>query len=228
MLGITCRADLPVGMGMQDHVGFWLQVPHASARPAANGARGNVTLRYSSGLSDSRPGDLLVVAANPSTPGTDETAFGVKLGHCLSRGTSHIRAADPAAGSDIRMNLLTDPRDLRLARVAVRTATRLVGRGGTVYDRHRLPVDPNASDAELDAWLLSCARDTSHLTGGARMGRGDDAVVDTQLRVRGVTGLTVADLSVCPIVPRANTYLTAVMIGERAADALTRTVGAAA
>lgn len=53
------------------------------------------------------------------------------------------------------------------------------------------------------------------------MGVDHAAVVDPRLRVRGIRALTVADLSVCPIVPRANTYLTAVMIGERAADFLT-------
>jgi len=220
-LGIRVHADLPVGAGMQDHVGFWLQVPHDDARPAVNGARGNVTLRYSSHLEHSRPGDLLVVAANPATADAGETAFGVKLARCVSTGSSRIVSTAPLAASEIDMNLLSDDRDTELARVAVRTSTALLSRFGTVHDRHGDPVDATASDAEVDAWLRACARDTSHLTGGARMGTGEDAVVDPRLRVRGVSGLTVADLSVCPIVPRANTYLTAVMIGERAADFLT-------
>lgn len=224
-LGIPVRADLPVGEGMQDHVGFWLQVPHVGARPAANGARGNVTLRYSSGLPQSRPGDLLVVAANPASPEAGETAFGVKLGLVHSTGTARLSSADPRAGADIRMNLLGDERDRRLARTAVRTAARLLARGGEVYDRHGLLVDPSADDATLDAWLRDCARDTSHLTGGARMGDGPSSVVDPALRVRGIARLTVADLSVCPVVPRANTYLTAVMIGERAADFLAPAAG---
>lgn len=214
-LGLTQVAELPVGDGMQDHVGFWLQVPHQDARPAVNGARGNVTLRYSSDLDDARPGDLLIVSANPAGPDAAETAFGVKLGRCRSEGTSRVVSTDPAAAADIRMNLLSHPADRALGRVAVRSATRLLG---AVRDRYGDVVDPAWDDATVDAWLRSCVRDTSHLTGGARLGA--DGVVDSHLRVHGVAGLTVADLSVCPTVPRANTYLTAILIGERAADFL--------
>lgn len=220
-LGIPLVADLPVGDGVQDHVGFWLQIPLPDAHPAATGARGNATLRYSSALPDSREGDLLVVAANPAAPGDAEAAFGVKLGHCLSRGSARIRSADPRAVADIRLRLLSDPRDRVLAREAVRTSSRLLGGDrGVVRDRFGGVVDPDAADDELDAWLRRCARDTSHIAGGARMGEGAESVVDSRLRVRGVDALTVADLSVAPIVPRANPYLTAVMIGERAAEFL--------
>ena len=218
-LGIPVVAELPVGDGVQDHVGFWLQVPLDHARPAANGARGNVTLRYSSHEPDSRPGDLLVVAANPADPEAGETAFGVKLARCLSRGSSRIVSADATAPADIRMNLLSDPADVALARIAVRSSVRLLGGAARVVrDRFGDSVDPAWDDPTVDAWIRRCARDTAHLTGGACMGAG--GVVDSKLRVRGIDALTVADLSVCPIVPRANTYLTAVMIGERAADFL--------
>jgi len=223
-LGIPLVADLPVGVGVQDHVGFWLQVPHEAAVPAANGARGNVTLRYSSGLAHSRPGDLLVVAANPASPEARETAFGVKLARCVSRGSSRITSPDPDAPLDIRLDLLCDPRDRELARHAVRSARALFAPHGAVRDRFGRVVDAG-SDGEVDAWLRACASDTSHLSGGAAMGPAGSSVVDTRLRVHGIDALTVADLSVCPIVPRANTYLTAVLIGERAADFLT---GAAA
>ncbi len=96
-LDIPLVADLPVGDGIQDHVGFWLQLEHDGAQPAANGARGNATLRYSSGLPHSRTGDLLVVAANPAASDAAEVAFGVKLAYCLSRGTSQIVSRDPSA-----------------------------------------------------------------------------------------------------------------------------------
>jgi len=220
-LGIPVVADLPVGDGVQDHVGFWLQLAHDGAEPAANGARGNATLRYSSDLPHSRPGDLLVVAANPSSSDAAEVAYGVKLAYCLSRGTSRIVSRDLSAAPDIRMNLLADEGDRALARHAVRSSVQMLApHTSEVRDRNGDVVDPGWSDEGVDAWLRACARDTSHLTGGARMGHADqdDTVVDPRLRVLGIDCLTVADLSVCPIVPRANTYLTAVMIGERAAD----------
>lgn len=220
-LGIQEVANLPVGEGLQDHVGFWLNVELPQALPAVNGARGNVTLRTSSNLPHSRPGDVLVVAANPAAPSTGEVAFGVKLGHCLSRGHSRITSADPRAAPDIHLNLLADPRDRELARHAVRTSVDMLGSGGRgVRDRHGRPLGDLGDDTDADAWLRECARDTSHLTGGCQMGRGPSSVVDSRLRVREISGLTVADLSVCPVVPRANTFLTAVMVGERAADFL--------
>ncbi|MFC6357094.1 GMC family oxidoreductase [Luethyella okanaganae] len=223
-LGIAQHASLPVGEGIQDHVGFWLSAGLDSAQPAANGARGNVTLRYSSGLAHSRSGDLLVVAANPPSPDFREVAFGVKLGHCASRGSSHIVSDDPRVASGIRLNLLGDERDLATGRHALRTATALLSHGGRIVrDRNGEPVDARWDDATIDAWLLRCATDTSHLSGGAVMGADTDpgSVVDPRLRVHGIRGLTVADLSICPVVPRANTYLTSLMIGERAADFVT-------
>jgi choline dehydrogenase len=50
------------------------------------------------------------------------------------------------------------------------------------------------------------------------MGPGDDAVVDAQLRVRGVAGLRVADASVMPVIVTGNTNAACIMIGEKAAD----------
>ncbi len=180
-LGIPLVADLPVGDGIQDHVGFWLQLEHQGAQPGANGARGNATLRYSSELPHSRPGDLLVVAANPAASDAAEVAFGVKLAYCLSRGSSQIVSRDPSAAPDIRMNLLVDEGDRALARHAMRSSVQMLApHTSAVRDRNGAVVDAGWSDADVDAWLRACARDTSHLTGGARMGDADEetTVVD--------------------------------------------------
>ncbi len=57
-----------------------------------------------------------------------------------------------------------------------------------------------------------------HPTSTCAMGSGEDAVVDAELRVRGVEGLRVADASVMPAVPRGNTNAPTIMVAERAAD----------
>jgi choline dehydrogenase len=73
---------------------------------------------------------------------------------------------------------------------------------------------------ELEQWLLENCQDTQHPVGSCRMGAVDDprSVVDPDCRVIGIAGLRVVDASIMPEIPRANTHLTSVMIGERIAS----------
>jgi choline dehydrogenase len=77
---------------------------------------------------------------------------------------------------------------------------------------------------QTDDELLGFARrfgvSSYHLNGTARMGPAGDAgaVVDRQLRVHGIAGLRIADASIMPTIPSANTAAAAMMIGEKAAD----------
>ena len=72
--------------------------------------------------------------------------------------------------------------------------------------------------AEIEAYIRRTAGVTQHPVGTARMGSDERAVVDPQLRVRGVEGLRVADASVLPVIPGGNTNAPALMVGEKAAD----------
>lgn len=77
-------------------------------------------------------------------------------------------------------------------------------------------------------WECAIKHDTApenHQAGSCKMGPADDplAVVDHQLRVRGVQGVRVADTSIMPRVTSGNTNAPAIMIGERAADFVKRT-----
>ncbi|MFH5824658.1 GMC family oxidoreductase [Georgenia sp. AZ-5] len=82
--------------------------------------------------------------------------------------------------------------------------------------------DPSAkaqTDEEWRDFLAAYCNNAAHPVGTARMGQADDdgAVVDPQLRVRGVTGLRVADASVMPTITSGNTNAPAILIGEKAA-----------
>ena len=85
-------------------------------------------------------------------------------------------------------------------------------------DIHRMAVD----DRLLDDWIRSTVLGNWHACGTCRMGRADDrhAVVDPSARVIGVDGLRVADASIMPSVPCANTNLSTIMIAEKVADTI--------
>jgi choline dehydrogenase-like flavoprotein len=74
------------------------------------------------------------------------------------------------------------------------------------------------TQADLQDFVRAEARTGYHPAGTCRMGSDELSVLDTQLRVRGVDGLRIADNSVMPRLVSGNTNATAIMIGERAAD----------
>ena len=80
------------------------------------------------------------------------------------------------------------------------------------------PAQKPQTDAEWEERIRSTAGIGYHPVGTCRMGGDDRSVVDPRLRVRGVSGLRVADGSIMPIMPSANTNAPAIMIGEKAAD----------
>src|SRR5207244_1043426 len=81
-------------------------------------------------------------------------------------------------------------------------------------------IDALDDDAAIDDWLMQTVGDTGHICGTCRMGDPDDphTVVDARGAVLGVDGLWVADASVFPEVPRANTNLPTIVAAERLAD----------
>lgn len=137
-----------------------------------------------------------------------------------SRGRLRLASADPAANAEIRMNFLQDPADLDVLVHGLRMVRRLAR--SAAFDTLRgaeLAPGPRAqSDAALREFIRENATTLWHPVGTARMGTDRDAVVDPDLRVRGVTGLRVADASIMPRITSGNTHAPSVMIGEKAAD----------
>lgn len=148
---------------------------------------------------------------------------GVWVNQCWSRGTVRLASLDPAEEPIIEENMLDDPRDAARLRDGFRRLIALAGRPAFAAIGEVLHLHPDlADDAALDAWALANAGDTQHATSTCRMGPEDDplAVVGPDCRVHGLEALRVIDASIIPFVPRANTHLTTVMIGEVMAERL--------
>jgi choline dehydrogenase len=87
-----------------------------------------------------------------------------------------------------------------------------------MVDHEIAPGADCTSDADLAAFIRANAGHRSHPVGTCRMGQDAMAVVDAELRVRGIDGLRVVDASVMPELPGGNTNVPTIMIGEKAAD----------
>jgi choline dehydrogenase len=74
------------------------------------------------------------------------------------------------------------------------------------------------TDADVESYLRKTLVIAHHSVGTCAMGAGPDAVVDPELRVRGIDGLRVCDASIMPTVPGGNTNAPSIMVGEKAAD----------
>jgi choline dehydrogenase len=89
-----------------------------------------------------------------------------------------------------------------------------------LIEREMAPGPEVESDEDLAAYIRANASHRSHPVGTCRMGTDEGAVLDAELRVRGIEGLRVADASVMPDITSGNTNLPTIMIGEKAADLL--------
>jgi len=144
----------------------------------------------------------------------------ISLQHPEALGHVELRSANPADRVRIHLNLFgaqadidTAIRGIRLARdIYTREPVRSLVRGEI------LPGKDVTSDADLAAFVRATAATTQHPAGTCKMGRDPMAVVDDELRVRGVEALRVADASVMPTIPGGHINAPTIMIGEKASD----------
>jgi choline dehydrogenase len=137
-----------------------------------------------------------------------------------SRGSVRITSNDPQAYPAIAPNYLATEEDRRVAVEAIRLTRRIVNESAALKCYAPVEFMPGPqfqSEAELVQAAGQIGTTIFHPVGTCKMGRADDptAVVDTQLRVRGIEGLRVIDASVMPTITSGNTNAPVMMIAER-------------
>jgi choline dehydrogenase-like flavoprotein len=136
-----------------------------------------------------------------------------------SRGSITLRNADALAPPVIQPDYCADPADFEKLVLAFKQVRAILAQ--PAFEPHRLEeLDPGEkvqSDEDIRAWIRASAETIYHPVGTCRMGLDEMAVVDPQLRVRGVRGLRVADASIMPTLIGGNTNAPTTMIAEKAA-----------
>ena len=163
--------------------------------------------------------------AHPWFPGVTpayEDSFGLRpvMLHPESRGTVRLRSADPTAPVRIAQNFLASEHDVRTIREGVRLARDLARRPALdrVRGRETSPGPAARTNAEIDAFVRRTALTAHHPCATCAMGDGEGAVLDPELRVRGVEALRVVDASAMPDLVSGNINACVLMIAEKAAD----------
>jgi len=136
-----------------------------------------------------------------------------------SIGSVTLRSADPAVPPAIDPNFLSDPYDWKISMEGFRWGRSMLATKAFApfIKREHMPGRDVRTDAEIRDYIKQWAKTDYHPVGSCKMGRDDLAVVDQQLRVRGLEGLRVIDASVMPTLISGNTQATSIMIGEKGA-----------
>ena len=142
--------------------------------------------------------------------------------HPESRGEVRLKSADPKDAPAIHQNFLSEPKDWETLRTGIAMMRELAAQKSLdPYRGREIQPGPEAtSKADIDAFIRRTAWTVHHPLGTCKMGSDadDTAVVDTQLRVRGMHGLRVVDASVIPDMVGGNINAPVIMIAEKAAD----------
>ncbi len=242
MLEIPVVANLPaVGQNLQDHAGsgwLWthdqpvsllsalseenmaLFAAEGSGPLSSNGVESGGFLRSRDGL----PAPDLqfhVAGAMLLNEPIYEHGFtlAVYTAKPASRGWVTLRSPDPTVAPFILHNYYAEDADMQAIMRGLRFASEIAAQPALAPYISR-PYDQPDTDSEQDlrAYLRRHTYTTFHPVGTCRMGSDAEAVVDTDLRVRGVEGLRVIDASVMPSIVRGNTNAATIAIAERAAD----------
>jgi len=140
--------------------------------------------------------------------------------HPRSRGTVRLASSDPAAAPLIDPNYWSDPHDRKMSLEGLKIAREIMQQDALkpYVMAERLPGPKVLSDDDLFDYACANAKTDHHPVGTCKMGTDAMAVVDLDLKVRGLEGLRVCDSSIMPRVPSCNTNAPTIMVGEKGAD----------
>lgn len=196
------RGPLTVGAG---------QVGGLVATEHAEGGRPDVLFNVMP-LSVDKPGDPL----------HGFSGFSASVTQCRpqSAGSVSLRSADPFAPPMIHANYLRETKDVKTLVAGLKVLREIYDQPtfrSLVTGEEHLPGNGVSGDAQLEAFARQKGGTVFHPVGTCRMGSDDKSVVDSELRVRGVSRLRVIDASVMPTMISTNTNAAAIMIGEKGA-----------
>ncbi|MEU6720084.1 GMC family oxidoreductase N-terminal domain-containing protein [Nonomuraea sp. NPDC046802] len=240
--GVTVVRELPaVGKNLQDHLssGVYVECKQPVTLTKAESI-GNL-LRYivlRSGMLTTNVGEAVAfIRTSAEEPAPDielvfapvpfidhgltpPTGHGITVGVVLLQPESRGRVGLSGRDVVIDPGYLAEEADVRRLVAGLKTAKRVLATaamkpfaGGPMA-----PYWAPESDEELARWIRERGQTLYHPVGTCRMGADEGSVVDPSLRVRGVEGLRVADVSIMPTLNRGHTQAPAIMIGEKAAD----------
>ncbi|GAA1211007.1 GMC family oxidoreductase [Pseudonocardia alaniniphila] len=230
---IPVVVDLPgVGDNLQDHA--IADVVYSATKPLVHDGdvERSLTVMMRSDADIGYPDVQLLCWTFPSCPPTVRPpelgyTLGVVVGRPRSRG--RIRLASDQADTPplIDPRFLSDPHDVQVLLTGLRRA-REIGSAAELDEWRDTEFRPGPDVREPEQWQEYLCDDTHsarHPAGTCRIGDDDGAVVDTVLRVRGISGLRVADASVMPSMVGANINATVLAIAERAAELIGSAAG---
>ena len=229
-LGIEQRVSLPgVGQNLVDHARVAINWTSTPGVVEEDSPYGQTVCRFTARGSDEFNDMQVILFQALPQPALRLNALLVKP---HSSGRLRLPSSDPYVAPDIQLNLLSAPEDVRRMREGIRMLGKLiqlpqlVELGATTLtldDGEMLEAGELQKHMEMDEWVDAYAqrvvRHYVHPVGTAHLGPPNDklAVVDQHCRVNGISNLRIADASVMPTVPSANTNLPCIMIGERVA-----------
>jgi choline dehydrogenase len=222
-LDVPVLADLPgVGRNLVDHPGIDVELSYGgSVTPAPRFQV--VGTFHSPGRSAEAAPDLQCLIYGPFAATADAPAAFFVAAALLkprSRGSVRLRSIDPGATPIIELGYFRDPNDLERLAAGLDRVTDVARQAAFAALGSARPAPEAQTGAELRTWIRRNAWTYHHPVGTGAMGPDPSAgaVVDADGQVHGLEGLFVADASVMPDIPSANTHLATLMVAERLSD----------